>query len=136
MLRISEGCGNVTMVLHIIRVRAVIQPFAFNLKISCDFTYKVNITFLLFSCVWERVVFYPNTKITKVSVTAKRKNGVFLIWALPSRIPSSIKIAKVSAEINRKDFVFFEFDFAKPHPVLSKYSDLIDTVSILNGIIT
>lgn len=34
MLRISEGCGNITMVLHIRRVRAVvIQPFSFNLKI-------------------------------------------------------------------------------------------------------
>lgn len=84
MLRISEGCGNITMGLHIIRVRAVIQPFSFNLKISCDFTYKVNITFLLFSCVWERVVFYPSTKIAKVSAMAKRKNGVFPILALPN----------------------------------------------------
>lgn len=94
MLRISEGCGNVTMVLHIIRVRAVIQPFSFNLKISCDFTCKVNITFLLFSCVWERVIFYPNTKIAKVSVTAKRKNDVFPFLALPNRLLSSIKIAE------------------------------------------
>lgn len=94
MLRISEGRRNVAMVICAVNVRAIIYPLSFNLKISCDFTCKVNITFLLFSCVWERVIFYPNTKIAKVSVTAKRKNDVFPFLALPNRLLSSIKIAE------------------------------------------
>lgn len=40
MLRISEGCRNSTMVVHVIRVRAITQPLSFNLRISCGFTYK------------------------------------------------------------------------------------------------